>query len=42
MRQVVLLVLYPIVDSAFLVESTLRLYRAGFPIKVAFAYSRNR
>lgn len=42
LKHIVLLALYPIVDSLFLVESTLRLWRAGFPIEVAFRYSRNR
>lgn len=37
-----LLLLLPIVDTVFLAESTLRLYLAGFPIRAAFLYSRNR
>lgn len=42
MRNTILLILYPIVDTAFLIESTLRLWRAGFPIRTAWNYSRNR
>ncbi len=38
----VYLVLYPIAEAVFLVESTLRLWRAGFPLRAAFEYSLNR
>jgi len=36
------LIAYPIIDTIFLLESTLRLWRAGFPLQVAFSYARNR
>lgn len=42
MMKYVLFAAYPIVDTIFLVESTIRLWRAGFPIRVAFSYSQNR
>jgi hypothetical protein len=36
------LAIYPFVETFFLAESTLRLWRAGFPFKVAYTYSLNR
>lgn len=41
MREMIMLI-YPVIDTVFLIESTLRLYRAGFPIRAAWNYSRNR
>jgi hypothetical protein len=41
-RMLVLFVVYPVVDTFFLIESTLRLRRHGFPWRVAFSYSQNR
>lgn len=38
----VFLIAYLIVDTFFLIESTQRLWRAGFPLRVAYSYSRNR
>lgn len=37
-----LLMVYIVVDTLFLMESTIRLWRAGFPLHAAFMYSRNR